>query len=194
MGIDPGSRDRLAVQVIGWCDRSDDVYQVAEWVVQRNKQSPTSILAARVRDLEERYGTMVKYVDTTHNALNDLAKDYQISAIQAARKVDRSGQIARVNDLAALRRLKVIDGSALFEDLVKTEWDENYRETRVYSRSWHPDALDAFRYALARYWNINEPTDPRTAAQKAREAWVATDEPDDTEDQDMTKEMSRFMT
>jgi len=192
MGIDPGSRDRLAVEVLGWGDRSDNVYQVAEWVAPRNKQNPTSVLAARVRAFEERFGEMAKYVDTSHNALNDLAKDYQMSAIQAARKVDRPGQLARVNDLASLGRLMVVNGSALFEDLIRTEWDESYRETRVYSRAWHPDALDAFRYGLARYWNEAQPPDPKTKEQRTKEAWEDTSE-QEAEDPDMTKELDRAM-
>ena len=41
-------------------------------------------------------------------------------------------------------------------------------ETRRYSPSRHPDALDAFRYGMAAYLNLTKPEDTRSDIEKAR--------------------------
>lgn len=171
MGIDPGSRDRLAVQVVGWCDTSPNVYQIGEWVAPRNANHPLSVLVSHIRLYIDLYGTMPIFVDTSgKDLINTLLKDYNLYTVQAARKVDRSGQLARVNDLCALKRLKAVAGSALVEDCIKTEWEEKggVGDVRRYSPSHHPDALDAFRYGLAQYWNLTKPEDKRSDIEKAR--------------------------
>jgi hypothetical protein len=170
MGIDPGSRDRLAVEVSAWCDTVPDVLQVAEWVAQRNANHPLSVLVDHIRRFFTLYGVIPVFVDTSgKDLINTLQKDEHIHTVQAARKVDREGQLAKVNSLCYQRRLKVVRGSALAEDCTRTEWEErgSYDGPRSYASTWHPDGLDAFRYSLAQHWSLAKPGDTRTDDQKA---------------------------
>jgi hypothetical protein len=171
MGVDPGSRDRLAVQVSAWCDASPNLYQVAEFVAKRDANHPLSVLVDHIRRFFALYGVMPVYVDTSgKDLINTLQKDHHIHSVQAARKVDREGQIVRVNSLCSQRRLQIVRGSALAVDCQLTEWDERKAHVegpRRYTDSHHPDGLDAFRYSLGvEYWNLAKPEDKRSNDEK----------------------------
>jgi hypothetical protein len=178
MGVDPGSRDRLAVEVSAWCDMSPNLYQVGEWVAKRNANNPFSVLVDHILRFFAMYGVMPVYVDTSgKDLINTLQKDHKIYSVQGARKLDREGQLIRVNSLCGQRRLMVVRGSALAVDCQLTEWADrkaHVEGSRKYTDSHHPDALDSFRYSLGvgedgSYWNLAKPEDKRSEVEKARD-------------------------
>jgi hypothetical protein len=152
IGCDPGSRDRMAVQVAAW-NPSSRVRQVGEWVTPRDARTTIGTLAGALRELLQRFPGSPVYVDTSHTMVADtLGRDWHLGLIASANKDNRQAQIDRLNELAATGGLMVGAKSKLDEDMRLTEWDEAKADPgpyRRYSRSHHPDALDAFRYALS---------------------------------------------
>jgi hypothetical protein len=175
IGCDPGSRDRMAVQVVAWREPAQ-VRQVGEWVTVRDAHTTVGTLAAVLREMLARFGQAPIYVDTSHRMVADtLARDWHIGCVEGAAKEGRQAQLDRLNELAARGALRVAEKSKLDEDLRLTEWDDAKAEPgtyRRYARAWHPDALDAFRYALAHsvltspdaVANVHEPVAERRMA------------------------------
>lgn len=156
IGVDPGSRDRLAVVVAAWRPRDGRVRQVAEWVAPRDSHSPVSVLVEVCLLLREAYSDAPIYMDSQGRmAIDTMVKDWNIPLVAAANKKERTAQLDRLNDLATRGLLLVAFKAELDVDCRLTEWDERDADpaaVRKYTSSHHPDVLDAFRYALSNYW------------------------------------------
>ncbi|HVQ52662.1 MAG TPA: hypothetical protein VMS92_21715 [Mycobacterium sp.] len=157
VGIDPGTRDRCAIQVWGWGVQDRNIYHVHEWVTERNADAKWSDVAAELGRINERWKPAHWYYDAggSQMTLDTFLRDYGVPVVAAAKKSDLAGQVGRMADLLALGRAKVRIGSALETDLLRARWDQDARAKGLYrwSSAWHPDAADAARYALAGYWD-----------------------------------------
>lgn len=157
IGIDPGTRDRTAIELWGWSARTRDVWHVDEWVTERNAGTTWSEIAEHLARFKKECrgflypprfdgGGSQMTVDT-------FGRDYGIPIVQAAQKIDLPGQVARFADLLGQRRAKIRIGSALEKDLQDARWDGDARQEGRYrwTSDCHPDAADAARYGLQVY-------------------------------------------
>ena len=158
VAIDPGSSDRVAVQVWGWGRRSRDVQHVFDWATDRNANTSWSQIAQVLAVLQQHLRPVRWYYDagSSKNELDTFTIDYGIPVIKAAQKSDLVGQVRRFNDLLQQGRAKVMVGSNLEEDMQKSRWDVDARARGQWkwSSHWHPDASEAARYALAGYFEF----------------------------------------
>lgn len=156
VGIDPGTRDRTAIQVWGWGTKDRNVYHVAEWVTERNADTTWSQIAEQLKAIRERWNPYAWYYDAggSKMTLDLFQRDHGIPLLKAATKTDLPGQVARMADLLALGRAKIRIGSALEQDLLRARWDADARARGHWrwSTAWHPDAADAARYGLQAYF------------------------------------------
>jgi hypothetical protein len=161
VGIDPGTRDRTAIQVWGWGERDQNVYHVYEWVTERNAGTTWAQIGAELGKINQRWQPHAWYYDAggSKMTLDTFGRDYDIPVINAARKADLPGQVARFADLLALGRARIIIDSALESDLQRAQWDRDARLQGLYrwSAICHPDAADAARYGLQAYWDAYRP-------------------------------------
>jgi hypothetical protein len=168
VGIDPGTRDRTAIQVWGWGSQDHNVYHVYEWCTARNAGTTWAQIGAELGKINARWSPHAWFYDAggSKMTLDVFQRDYEIPIINAARKADLPGQVARFADLLALGRAKIIIGSALEHDLQRAQWDRDARiqGRYVWSSICHPDAADAARYGLQAYWDAFTPAmDPARA-------------------------------
>lgn len=174
VGIDPGTRDRTAIQVWGWGKTVPDVYHVHEWVTERNANTTWSQIAEQLKIINQRFRPHAWYYDAggSKMTLDLFLRDYGVPVVHAAVKSDLPGQVARMADLLALGRAKIMIGSALEADLLRARWDADARAKGLYrwSSVWHPDAADAARYGLRAY--LDEYEKPRTPEQAKRQAYL----------------------
>jgi len=188
VGIDPGTRDRTAIQVWGWGDRERTVYQIYEWVTERNAGTTWAQIGAELGRIRERWNPMAWYYDAggSKMTLDLFARDYGIPIVKAAVKSDLPGQVARFADLLAKGQAKIRIGSALESDLQRAQWDRDARLQGRYSWSaiCHPDAADAARYGLQAYWDAFVERDPRSRAEREREAFHAEQSDEDFQQPD----------
>jgi hypothetical protein len=161
VGIDPGTRDRTAIQVWGWGEQEHAVYHVYEWVTERNAGTTWAQIGAELGRIRERWDPHAWYYDAggSKMTLDLFARDYGIPVIKAAVKADLPGQVSRFADLLAKGQARIRIGSALEHDLQRAQWD---RDARIQGRySWsaicHPDAADAARYGLQAYFDSFRP-------------------------------------
>ena len=114
------------------------------------------------------------YTDPTifERELDVFYRTHGIPVIKAANKADMPGQVRLVRDLLGTGRYKVMAHSSLEEDYTKARFDPDARARGQYkwASQWHPDAGDAGRYSLGPYWNVYQPPDTRTDAEKASAA------------------------
>lgn len=164
VGIDPGTRDRMAVVVWGWSARSRDVFQVAEHVWPRNAGATLGDLAKVLGGFRQQFNPSWWFYDagSSQMTIDTFGRDYGIPVIQAAKKVDLPGQVARFADLLGQGRCHIIAGSQLEEDLLKARWDQDARAKGHYrwSSQWHPDVADAARYGLQGYFDMYQAPEP----------------------------------
>lgn len=157
VGIDPGTRDRTAIQVWGWGDKDHNAWHVYEWVTKRNSGTTWDEIAAELGRIRERWNVHQFYYDASGSkmTLNAFSRDYGVTVLQAAQKADLSGQVARFANLLATGRARIRIGSALEQDLQRAQWDRDARLQGLYrwSAICHPDAADAARYGLQAYWD-----------------------------------------
>lgn len=169
VGVDPGTRDRTAIQVWGWGEREHTVYHVYEWVTERNSGTTWDQIGAELGRIRERWNPGAWYYDAggSKMTLDVFARDYGVPVVKAAVKADLPGQVSRFANLLAKGQAKIRIGSALEHDLQRAQWD---RDARIQGRyAWsaicHPDAADAARYGLQAYWDAYRPQlEPAQAA------------------------------
>lgn len=161
VGIDPGTRDRTAIQVWGWGEREHTVYHVYEWVTERNAGTTWAQIGAELGRIRQRWNPGAWYYDAggSKMTLDLFMRDYGIPVIKAAVKADLPGQVARFADLLAKGEAKIRIGSALESDLQRAQWDKDARLQGLYrwSAICHPDAADAARYGLQAFWDAYQP-------------------------------------
>jgi hypothetical protein len=174
VGIDPGTRDRMAVVVWGWSGTSRDVWHVYEKVWPKDARATWKDLATELGSIRAKYRPVSWYYDagSSQMTIDTFTTDYGIPLIQAAKKSDMPGQVARFSDLLTQGRAHILAGSALEEDLRKTRWDTEARAKGLHrwSSHWHPDVADAARYGLASYYDSYKEPDTRTQVQYMRDA------------------------
>jgi hypothetical protein len=164
-GVDPGTRDRTAIVVWGWSTTDHNVYQVYEWVTPRNSGITLSVIASELKRINLRFPLHRIYFDMggSNMAIDTFTRDYGLPIMLAAKKTDRLMQVERFADLLALGRAKVIIGSALEEDLQKSQWDKDKlgKGQHDWSSVWHPDVADAARYAIEAYFDAYRMPEPK---------------------------------
>ena len=161
VGIDPGTRDRTAIQVWGWGTKDHNVYHVHEWVTARNAGTTWAEIGAELGRINERWRPHAWYYDAggSKMTLDLFQRDYGIPVIKAAVKADLPGQVARFADLLAKGQARIRIGSALEHDLQRAQWDRDARIQGLYrwSAICHPDAADAARYGLQAFLDSYRP-------------------------------------
>ena len=189
VGIDPGAHDRTAIVVWGWSRKDPCVYQVYEFVTKRDSATSMSDIAIELSKVAKKFGVMripYWYMDMGGSkvSIDTFQRDYGVPIVHAAKKGDRRFQVDRMSNLMATGKCKIIIGSALEEDLQRTEWDKDKREQGKFewSNNWHPDVADAGRYGLAGYFDMFQPAKPKESPREAmirveEEAWLKSLEP-----------------
>lgn len=184
IGVDPGSRDRLAVVVAAWRPSDGRVRQVAEWVAPRDSHSPVSVLVEVCLKMREIYADAPIYMDSQGRmAIDTMVKDWNIPLVAAANKKERTAQLDRLNDLATRGLLLTAYKGELDVDCRLTEWDTRDADpaaVRRYTAANHPDALDAFRYALSNYWLEHSQKDETPRGRERARIQAYQDEEDGT--------------
>lgn len=164
VGIDPGTRDRTAIQVWGWSAKEPVVYHVYEVVTERNANWTWSQIGAELGKIRERWNPAYWYYDAggSKMTLDLFTRDYSIPVVKAANKADLPGQVARFADLLGRGQAKIRVGSALEDDLQRAQWDKDARLQGLYrwSAICHPDAADAARYGLQAYFDAYQAPPP----------------------------------
>lgn len=156
IGIDPGTRDRTAIEVWGWNNRSRKVWHVDEWCTKRHSDTSWADIGAQLAQFKARYSYMYPpYYDAggSQMTIDTFKRDYGIPVILAAQKQDMPGQVARFADLLGQGRAMIRIGSALEYDLQNARFDTDARIEGRYkwTADVHPDAADAARYGLQAY-------------------------------------------
>ena len=157
IGIDPGTRDRTAVQMWGWNNRDRRVWHVDEWVTARNAETQLSQIAEKLGEFKKKWGGYLyaPFFDWggSQMTIDTFRKDHGIPVVLAAQKQDLPGQVARFADLLGQGRAMIRIGSALEWDLQNARFDADARIDGRYkwSSDVHPDAADAARYGLQAY-------------------------------------------
>lgn len=161
VGIDPGTRDRTAIEVWGWGPRERGIWHVHEWVTERNSGTTWAQIGEELGKIRERWAPHSWFYDAggSKMTLDLFTRDYDIPVIKAAVKADLPGQVSRFADLLAKGEAKIRIGSALEHDLERAQWDRDARLQGRYSWSaiCHPDAADAARYGLQAYYDSYQP-------------------------------------
>lgn len=178
--LDPGSVDRVALEVSGWGRRSPKVQHVFEWSTPRKANTSWGQMG-QVCGVVQRWlaPTWWHYdAGSSKNELDVFERDHGIAVIKAAEKSDLPGQVRRNNGLLTEGKLLVMKGSALAEDYTKARWDPDARGKGLWrwASTWHPDPSEAMRYTLGPYWDTFEAPDQRTPAE--RELAAADMDPD----------------
>ncbi len=178
VGVDPGTRDRTAIVVWGWSSKDQNLYHVYEWVTKRDSGTHLSDIARELQIINQRFSPIPWwYMDMGGSgmAIDTFSRDYGLPVVHAAKKVDRVGQVKRLADLLNAGRAKIIIGSQLEQDLIKSSWDKDARAVGKYewSSQWHPDVADAGRYAAQGYFDSYVARPP---AVDKRQADIASEE------------------
>lgn len=170
VGIDPGTRDRVSLQVHGWGQGSPFIQHVFDWTSTRNAKLTWTQIADVARHVQQHHPTGLWHYDagSSKNELDVFTRTHGIPVIQAAKKADMPGQVRLVRDLLAGGRYKVMAHSSLEEDYTKARFDPDARAKgqHKWASQWHPDAGDAGRYSLGPYFDAYTPPDTRTPAEK----------------------------
>lgn len=168
LALDPGhSSDRASVQGIAWGPDFRGAQHWFDWTSPRKAFCSTgdmfAVLGLAYR-AALRYGeTLNPHYDSggSTNTIDNLQGDYGIPLVIAAKKTDFSGQVDRFNDLLTEKKLQVMEGSAMEQDLTKARFSRI--ALAVYRKVWdtahHPDASEAGRYAVADYFESAVPKD-----------------------------------
>jgi len=174
VGIDPGTRDRTAIEVWGWGLKSPLVYHVYEMVTERNANWSWSQIGAELGRIRERWNPAYWYYDAggSKMTLDIFTRDYGVPVVKAAVKSDLPGQVARFADMLGRGQAKIRVGSALEHDLQRAQWDKDARLQGLYrwSSICHPDAADAARYGLQAYYDayVAPPPEPKDDMERHR--------------------------
>lgn len=176
-GIDPGTRDRVSLQVHGWGRGCPEIQHVFDWTSAKNAKLTWTQIADVAKVVQDRYGPVYWHYDagSSQNELDVFTRTHGIPVIQAAKKADMPGQVRLVRDLLASGRYKVMAHSALEEDFQKSRFDPEARARGQYkwTSQHHPDAGDAARYSLGPFFNLYTPPDTRSPEEIRRAQLVA---------------------
>lgn len=168
--IDPGTRDRVSLQVVAWGPGCPYVQHVFDWTSQRNAKLTWTQIADVARFVQQRFAPAFWHYDagSSKNELDVFGRTHGIPVIKAANKSDMPGQVRQTRDLLAAGRFKVMAHSSLEEDFTKARFDPDARARgqHKWASAWHPDAGDAGRYSLNPYWDAFVPPDERTEEER----------------------------
>lgn len=178
VGIDPGGGDRFPVQVLGWGRSCPVVQHVFDFTPPRRAGLSWGKLEPVLRAVARHYPTGWWHYDSggLKVEVDNFARDTGIPAIAAAKKSDAEGQIRRVKNLFEGGKGKVMIGSAAEADFKKAKRDPDSPQAGPWkwAKGWpHPDPSEAFRYALAPYFDTYKPEAPPKPAQTPYEAAMA---------------------
>lgn len=174
VAIDPGGRDRTSLVATGWGDRSHEVQHLFEWCTPRNSLAALSHIGAVAGIVQKRYSPAWWHWDAPGKLeIDTWGRDYGIQTVLAAKKADKPGQVRRTNELLEDGRMQIMIGSGVETDMQRARWDKDSRAKGQWewASSWHPDPAESARYTLAPYWDAFVERDPRTRAEKEREAF-----------------------
>lgn len=145
-GLDMGFRDMTVFVVIATND--DQYFIVDEYVT---KEDPTSIIAENIRELMEKWGVEVAYIDSAHQQTKaDFAYDYDLFFDNAVKSV--ADGIAYLQTLVVNDKIIIDKNNAResFRSMVGYKWSTRSEK----SKPQHDDyshACDAIRYAIYSY-------------------------------------------
>jgi len=157
VGADQGKFDRMVIQVFGWSSKHRELYQVYEWTSVRDHGGAFSAFGPPLDQVRKLFGHCNHYFDLGGSklAIDNFTTDHGVYVLEAAKKVDRKGQVDRLNTLMKAARFFCMIGSDLEGDFLTTKWDKDKREKGQWewSSENHPDAADAGRYASQGYFD-----------------------------------------
>lgn len=173
-GLDCGGTDRTAAILWGWSRRHEPlgVFQIAEWVTDRDTPVTSSQYLAVLRLWKERYGNIVRTIrdDGSSATIDDVLRLENGIIIEPPDKGKGSlkARVDRLADLLACARAWIILGSELEKDLERTRWDAAAlaRGQFKFASAWHPDPADAATYGIVAYV---EPPQPKKAKKAGSE-------------------------
>lgn len=175
--IDPGTQDRVSLQVSGWGPGSPNIQHVFDWTTLRHAKLTWTQIADVAKFVQQAFAPSFWHYDagSSKNELDVFGRTHGIPVIKAANKADMPGQVRQTRDLLATGKYKVMAHSPLEEDFTKARFDPNARARGQYkwASAWHPDAADAGRYSLNPYWDSYEPPDSRSEQQRIDDARAA---------------------
>lgn len=172
IGVDLGYSDADAIAVLGWSDKSPEVFLVEEVVAA--KQGITE-LVGQLETLIKRYDPNAVVMDTGglgKKIAEELIKRHGLP-IKPAQKSEKFAHIELVNDALRTQRLLAKRHSQFAQDSFLVEWnrDKSNGDKLVVSDAFHSDICDAVLYAYREclaWLHVAEKPKPTTALEKAR--------------------------
>jgi hypothetical protein len=166
LALDPGATsDAASIQGFGWGPDFRGAQHLFDWTTLRRSHVSTGDMFAVLglaykaflrwgEALNPRYDA-----GSSQNTIDNLQNDYGLPLVLAAKKTDLIGQVNRFNDLMTEAKLKVMQGSAMEQDLMRARWNKAAleRHQRDWDRSHHPNASESGRYALQDYFEAAVP-------------------------------------
>lgn len=158
VGVDLGYDDADAIAVLAFSSSSPAAYVVEEWT--GDKQTITD-LAARLRDVRDRYHPQAIVIDTGGLGKKIAAEITQRTglALIPAEKERKAEHIELVNDGLRSGRLFARADGPFARDAMLLEWDRSNPERPVVSDKFHSDIADCVLYAYrwSRHWQHQAP-------------------------------------
>lgn len=149
MGIDLGFVDADAIAVLGWHDKSKNVYLIEESVM--NKQGLTE-LVAEIERLRKKYDIAKLMIDEGglgKKLAEEMRRRYHIP-VQPAEKQRKMENIAFLNDALRTGRFLAQKNSRFAQDsyLVEVDRDKSTPDRIKVKDNYHSDIIDAVLYAF----------------------------------------------
>lgn len=161
IGVDLGSVDPCAIEVLAFAPQTKRLYHVHEWYRQT---LDVDVLADALVDAITKVQKYVDYPaaivgDTAHMGATILEqiKTKTGHRVNPAVKTDKLGFVALANDDLVDGRMKVRKGSVLAEQLASLQWDDKGRRENPAQRNDACDALIYARGAITKFISHSKP-------------------------------------
>lgn len=181
MGVDFGIDDADAIAVLGYHEKSPNIFLVEECVVRG--QDITSLMG-QIEQLRKKYNISKIIADTGglgKKIAEELIRRHQLPIV-AADKVRKMENVKLLNDYLRTGRFKANKGSRFAQDsfLVEIDRDKTTPDRIVVSSSYHSDIIDSVLYAFkecyAYTWTPEKPKPKYGSREWAKEEADAMEE------------------
>lgn len=173
IGLDLGSTDPCALEVLAFAEQTKRIYHVHEWY------RPTLSIDAIADALKEAVRLVQKYSDYPAAIVGDTAgmgatilEEVRMKTghrVAPAVKADKLGFVGLVNDDLVDGRLRVMHGSHVAEEMAALQWDESGKRENKAQPNHGCDGLLYARGAIIRFLSHTEPlADPVKSPEDAR--------------------------
>lgn len=174
LGIDIGFKDADALAVIGWSEKSPEIFLVEEMITR--KQGLTE-LVGQIQSLQKKYDFTKMVIDEGglgKKLAEEMRRQHHIP-VQAADKARKQENVEFMNDYLRRGKFKAKGKSQFAQDsyLVQIDWDKSTHEKIVIKAKPHSDIIDAVLYAFKESpaWAFApEPNKPRWGTKEWAEA------------------------